>query len=306
MSESNFSGPPLIAAVFATMSRPKTARGCILALARQTRPPELVVVAANDPADGTVEALERFTDLPFDLVIHRMLSNRGNAGGVEEAMDIAFRAGAAAVWILDDDSWPRETALEAICRSGLRPDVVKHAQQVDPATGRLTWPLPFDPGDGRWKMAWEPGDLPATGPCRTRAAWTGAVIPREIHDRVGPVNGELFIRGEDEEYPWRISQAGFEFELVIDSVLTHPGPRSPHHWHFLGKSFFFEENLEDWKLYYKIRNMVWLKRRQAGIAKAVGMALSYLAAVCIIDGVRRIPLFLKAVRHGWTGKLGKL
>ena len=81
-----------------------------LALARQARPPDLVVVADNFSTDDTVEVLENLADLPFKLVVRRLPENRGNAGGVEEAMDQAFAEGADAVWILDDDSWPREAA----------------------------------------------------------------------------------------------------------------------------------------------------------------------------------------------------
>jgi GT2 family glycosyltransferase len=120
--------PPLsVTAVFATMNRAQTAVECVLALARQTRPPDLVVVADNCSTDDTVEVLENLADLPFRLLVRRMRENRGNAGGVEEAMDQAFADGADAVWILDDDSWPRAAALEAMLEGPWEPDIVRHA-----------------------------------------------------------------------------------------------------------------------------------------------------------------------------------
>jgi GT2 family glycosyltransferase len=298
--------PLKIAAVLATMNRAETAKACVLALARQTRPPELVVVADNCSTDDTVEVLENLADLPFKLVVRRMPENRGNAGGVEEAMDQAFAEGADAVWILDDDSWPRAAALAAMLEGRWNPDIVRHALQVDPRTGKFTWPLQIEDGRGGWHLVWSERELPDGPRLRSRISWTGALVPREVRDAVGPVRGDLFIRGEDEEYPWRIEQAGFQQEAVRGAVMDHPGPDDVVHWRFFGKSFFFERGLADWKLYYKVRNMVWLKRRQAGDLAAVKMAIAYSLAAVTLDGPQRIPLLRRAIRDGWSGTLGKM
>jgi hypothetical protein len=119
------------------------------------------------------------------------------------------------------------------------------------------------------------------------------------------VNAGLFIRGEDEEYPWRIEQAGFTQEAAVKSILDHPGPENMVRFSLLGRSMFFEKGLADWKLYYKVRNMVWLKLRQAGWWKAGAMACAYLVTVSWIDGARRIPLVIEAARDGLVGRLGK-
>jgi GT2 family glycosyltransferase len=136
--------------------------------------------------------------------------------------------------------------------------------------------------------------------------WTGALVPREVREAVGPVNGELFIRGEDEEYPWRIEQAGFAQEAVRGSVLDHPGPAGIRRWTLGGRSLFFEPGLADWKLYYKVRNMVWLKRRQRGTAAAAAMAAAYALAV-LVHGTGRagaLKVLGNAVRDGFAGRLG--
>jgi GT2 family glycosyltransferase len=250
--------------------------------------------------------LENLADLPFKLVVRRMPENRGNAGGVEEAMDQAFAEGADAVWILDDDSWPRAAALAAMLEGRWNPDIVRHALQVDPRTGKFTWPLQIEDGRGGWHLVWSERELPDGPRLRSRISWTGALVPREVRDAVGPVRGDLFIRGEDEEYPWRIEQAGFQQEAVCGAVMDHPGPDDVVHWRFFGKSFFFERGLADWKLYYKVRNMVWLKRRQAGDLAAVKMAIAYSLAAVTLDGPQRIPLLRRAIRDGWSGTLGKM
>jgi rhamnopyranosyl-N-acetylglucosaminyl-diphospho-decaprenol beta-1,3/1,4-galactofuranosyltransferase len=294
-----------IAAVFATMNRAGTAENCVRALARQTRPPELVVVAVNDPHDGTAELLERLHGLPCELLVHRMRENRGNAGGVEEAMEMAFARGMDAVWILDDDSWPQAGALAALLDGEWDPRVVRHALQIDPRTGCFTWPLQVADGKGGWHLVTSLDKMPAGDRVPSRIIWTGALVSREVREMVGPVNGELFIRGEDEEYPWRIEQAGFTQEAVRLALLDHPGPEHIVHWRMLGKNFFFESGLADWKLYYKVRNMVWLKRRQDGCLRAMVMACAYAMASVRNDGVGRLPLIWNAFCDGWRGRLGK-
>jgi GT2 family glycosyltransferase len=294
-----------IAAVFATMDRSATAVACVRSLAAQTRPPELVVVADNVSSDDTVWSLAGLGDLPFALRIHRMAENRGTAGGVEEAMEIAFAEGADAVWILDDDSWPRPEALAAMLEKPWNPRVVRHALQIDPKTRRFTWPLQVADGDGGWRLVETLEELPPGNFIESFASWTGALIPREVREKTGPVNGDLFIRGEDEEYPWRIEQAGFPQEAVRKAIMDHPGPENIVHWTWCGKHFFFEQGLVDWKLYYKVRNMVWLKRRQSGGMRALAMALTYALAASSIDGMHRLPLIWEAVRDGWKGRLGR-
>jgi GT2 family glycosyltransferase len=296
---------PITAAVFATMNRSATALACVRALAAQTRPPEIVVVADNVSTDDTVAVLDREQGLPFRLIVHRMHENRGNAGGVQVAMDLAFAEGADAVWILDDDSWPRPEALEALLKGPWNPEVVRHSLQIDPKTGKFTWPLQISDPDQGWRMIHSADALPNSDFTRSRIMWTGALVSREVREKVGPVNGNLFIRGEDEDYPLRIEQAGVTQEAVRDSILDHPGPVDIVHWKFFGKRLFFEPNLPDWKLYYKVRNMVWLKKRQSGAFNAIAMAMAYLVAATKIDGIHRVPLILEAATDGWKSRLAK-
>ena len=293
------------AAVFATMNRVATAVACVRALASQTRPPDLVIVADNVSTDGTTSALESMDGLPFPLIVHRMAENRGNAGGVEEAMELAFARGADSVWILDDDSIPQKDALRALLSVDLQPSVVRHAMQIDPMSGRLTWPM-WVWFRNDWSLVGELGNLAGRDWIKTRASWTGALISREVREAVGPVRGELFIRGEDEEYPWRMECAGFAHAAVHTAILDHPGPQNLEMMRFFGKLLFFEKGLPDWKLHYKIRNMVWLKRRQSGGLKAILTALAYAIAAVRYDGSSRLALVGKASLEGWRGKLGRI
>jgi hypothetical protein len=135
--------------------------------------------------------------------------------------------------------------------------------------------------------------------------WTGALVPRFVREKVGRVLCGLFIRGEDEEYPWRFEIHGFTQAAATRSVLDHPGPQDLIHLTVLGRNFFFERGLADWKLYYKVRNMVWLKLRQSGWFRALAIGSAYLLVVGRVDGFNRSTLVLEAIRDGLAGRLGK-
>lgn len=295
---------PRIAVIFATMNRWKTAAACVRALSIQTRPPDLVIVADNASTDKTFAELSALDGLPFEFIVHRLKENLGNAGGVHAAMELAFSKNADAAWILDDDSWPREGALAALLTEPWDPEVVRHAIQIDPESGNLTWPMWVDTAIG-WRLVYDPVELPTGSLIPSKSSWTGALIPKAVRDKVGPVMGELFIRGEDEEYPWRIASAGFRFEACPGAAMDHPGCSGTRHWQLLGKHFFMESNLSDWKLYYKVRNMVWLKRTQSGNFAAIAVGIAYVTAIFLMEGTKRLLLVRSAAWDGWNARLGK-
>ena len=175
---------PRIACIFATMNRAETAKSCVMALARQSLPPEWVMVADNCSTDQTVAILRALEGLPFSLIVHPMPENLGNAGGVEAVMERAFDEGADAVWILDDDSWPRQEALASLLEGAWDPLVVRHSLQIDPQTGRFAWPLQIADGQGGWHLAWSKEELPDGPRVRSRISWTGALVSRKVRAAV--------------------------------------------------------------------------------------------------------------------------
>jgi rhamnopyranosyl-N-acetylglucosaminyl-diphospho-decaprenol beta-1,3/1,4-galactofuranosyltransferase len=301
--------PPKITTVFATMNRKEVAVTCLRRLLGQTRPLDGVVIADNVSNDGTPGVLREEAargEVPVEVI--EMPENLGNAGGVEAAMERAFADGADAVWILDDDSWPEPDALEAMLGPGWRDDVVRHCLQLKPATREFTWPMYLVAGAGGWKICDSLDDLPDGEILPSRASWTGALLPRRVREAVGPVETGLFIRGEDEDYPRRIASAGFSFEAVRGARLEHPGPEQFVRWSFLGRQLYIEPGLAETKLYYKVRNMVWIKRRESGLPGALAMAAAYAVGLARVDKMSRLrwQVFRLALTDALKGQLGKL
>jgi GT2 family glycosyltransferase len=297
---------PQVAAVFASFNRREKAVECLRRLQVQTHPPRWVVIADNASEDGTKQALETLGWGALQVL--ETGGNLGNAGGVRVAMERSFELGADAVWILDDDSWPEPTALESLLDGEWDPRVVRHSVQIDPRSGDYSWPLPLRDEKFGWRLMRKPEEWPGGARVESRAAWTGALVPRLVWEKVGPVLGALFIRGEDEEYPRRIAAAGFRFEAVRDSLLQHPAAERLIGWHGFGCWFWFEPGLADWKFYYEARNTIWIKRSEGAWGKALVLTGLYAIAL-LMHGPRdrsHFRAWRRAVADAWTNRLGKM
>ena len=290
-----------IGAVFATMNRAEVALECANRLLAQTYPLAGVWIADNSSSDDTIQLLNGLGQ-PVEVIA--LEKNLGNAGGIHESIERAFAAGMDAVWILDDDSLPRKNALAELMKHWM-PDTVVSPLQIDPQHKDLTWPMMVREMSA-WRISERLEDLPQAEVFEVRSAWTGALVSREIYAKAGPVMAELFIRGEDEEYPARIAAAGYGFICVRASVLDHKGPDNLVKWSLFGRSFFVEPEIASWKQYYKIRNMVWMKVRFSGTCSGVVMAATYLLAILRFNGWEpaRIQAWWRAVRDGWMNRLG--
>ncbi len=296
-----------VAAVFATYNRPDIAAACIRALLAGQRAPDHIIVADNASTPKTREVLGRAAAAaPANVEVLAIPTNLGNAGGVALAVKTAFDKYAAdAVWILDDDSLPDPSALGYLCapdaQSGLQCSLV-----LDNTTGDLAWPVLVIEGGGRERLARTLAELPQTSRFRVSRAWLGAMIPRRVYVKAGPIDEGMFLRGEDEDYPRRMAALGETFIASRDSILRHPPVGQVKMLCLPGLRLVVEPDLRGDKLYYRVRNGAYIIKRDSGAFKALVWVLLQYAArfgcLHIRDGQRD---FWSGVRDGWQGVLGR-
>lgn len=315
-----------IAAVFATMNRKQVAAECLTRLMGQSRTPEIIVIVDNASADGTADHLREIASdwNHGTCVVLGKDKNLGNAGGVRLAFEEALSLGAGAVWILDDDSWPEKNSLAELLSevpSGasvlssivLVPETDESVLPSPETDNReLSWPLQIlvrthpHPSKPSWKFA-SINELPAENWFRVRRSWLGALIPAEVYRKVGPINEALFLRGEDEDYPRRLERLGLETWLCRKSVLRHPRGANFRKVSLFGRQFFVETNLKGDKLYYRIRNMLWVKKTHSGLPTALIWAATHFC-ICVIwmrPFWSSITTFLAAVSDAFCNRLGR-
>ena len=266
-----------IVAVFVTMNRYETALTCLDRLIAQSRPPESVLIVDNASLDSTKEQIhvwaEQHPTLPVKIL--PFTENLGNAGGMEIAVSLAFEEGADSVWILDDDSWPAPEALAALTEMECPSPAIRSSLVLDPATSYLSWPLQIRSAN-HWKTLAGSEKLPEADCFEVRRAWLGALIPREIYAATGKIDGRLFLRGEDEEYPRRIEENGYQTFVCKSSVLHHPPSGALMRIKFFNVIVVLEKDLKPNNLYYRLRNQWWLTKRSRGPHIAFLQALIHL------------------------------
>lgn len=310
---------PDICAIFTHFNGRERTLTCLRRLAEQTRRPEHIVIINNGSAeDPTLDDARRIAaqSLPSDaLHILQMERNLGNAGGCAHGLNFAFSVlKADFVWVLDDDSWPRPDTLRCLLAVPIDARTVRMSLVIDPAKGdELSWPLTLaGQGATLWKNATAREDLPEGNVIPSRGGWLGALYPREAWKLAGVPTEELFIRGEDEEYPWKVRHAGFRFVTVRDSELEHPSARIPLiHFVYGHHSFFYEPGLPVSRAYYKARNWAWLQRlktprayfrRLAACGFYIILSLQAMLETDELDFSRVYTLF-RALHNGFYGKL---
>ncbi len=311
---------PRICAIFTHYGSAERSLTCLKRLGAQTRRPEQILIINNSTADDALlpAARELAAELfePGTLHILQMESNLGNAGGCAHGIEHAFaELKADFVWVLDDDSWPRPHSLANLLAVEVDDMTVRMSMVIDPTKAdELSWPLTIVTGNEQrpWLSVLTRAELPAGNIIPSRAGWLGALYPREAWRRAGVPTAELFIRGEDEEYPWKVREAGFSFITVADSPLEHPSSTIPLICYRVGKhSFFYEPGLPESRQYYKVRNWAWLQRLKHPKSPLHRLAacgfyiLLYVRAMLQTDEVTigKLYTLFRALHNGFYGKL---
>ncbi len=287
------------------MNRSETAAECARRLATQSVRLGKLYVTDNASCDDTVEAVRStcaFWDLSLELFQSEV--NIGNAGGIQVAIDRAFLDGYDAVWILDDDSLPEEGALAALLDPEGPEGGIRGSTVLTDDSGRLSWPCEVPNSYGAWSLRTEPTDSPNWQP--VRRSWLGILLPREAFIRIGSVNGAFFLRGEDEDYPRRLQHAGYRFWMARRSILRHPASGELATISFAGQKVCLERHLDGNRLYYRIRNMVWIKNQESGRLAASALVIAYLLLILAKFRPLRssLSVFCEAVKDAVANKLG--
>ena len=203
-----------VAAVVVTYNRKGLLLECVECLKRQTAPVEILVVD-NASSDGTGEAVRPMAEAG-ELAYLNTGANLGGAGGFQYGVRHAVEAGYDYVWIMDDDSMPTPTALEALLSAA------GEISEFGWLSGKTLW------SDGslcrmnvqRDLKLGNIEDFSAKRIPSAAATFVSLLIPAGIVREVGLPIKEFFIWADDLEYTRRISRAHPCF-VIPASVTVH-------------------------------------------------------------------------------------
>ncbi|MCK9794999.1 glycosyltransferase [Isoptericola sp. 4D.3] len=244
---------PSVVAVVVSYNRAALLGAALDALAAQSRPVDRVVVVDNASTDDALEVAQAHPSAPDVVALKR---NTGGAGGFAVGLATAVAdLDADLVWLMDDDTVPTETALEALL--GARD---AYAGDVTAMASRVVWT------DGSDHPMNTPRSRPGATPAELNRARAAGAMPvrsmsfvsmlvdaRAVREHGLPVS-DFFIWNDDFEYSTRLLRRGTGL-YVPGSVVEHRTARLVGTDHDPGPRF-----------YYEVRNKVWTFTRSSALA----------------------------------------
>lgn len=279
-----------------------------IACLRKNNPITQIVVVNNGSTDGTSDWLAEQDDL---RVITQ--ENVGGSGGFYTGIDYAYREGADWIWCMDDDVFPRADCLEKLlCHADrknigiLAPRRLQEGKIFthDFLSYNLTNPFKSMYKDRISKMEVDaPLEISGT-------AFEGPFIRREVVERVGLPNKDLFIFCDDTDYCLRAVLAGFSIVYVPDALMDKEK--------FFSNDSWAERNRKKkWKRFYQVRNSTylshhygknWAVRTLRGFNGVIGYILVafFTCAFSKAYDWKDISKLWKAYQDGLHERLGKM
>lgn len=304
-----------IIAVVVTYNRLILLRRTLAALQAQTRPLNAIIVVNNGATDGTGDFLASQTGI---TVITQ--ENLGGSGGFHRGISEAMNLGADRIWCMDDDVFPRPECLAQMLRAekSMRQSPAPHGTGIlaprrlmkgrifshDFLSYNLTNPL-RSMYRGRLNHAGLSSPAAIAG-----TAFEGPLIRREVVERIGLPNRDLFIFCDDTDYCLRAHQAGFGIAYIPTALMD----KEPFFTH---DTWATRERKKKWKRFYQVRNAAYLNHHyghNAGVRygrSLISLAGYLFTALCCAPFGRGwswgdLPRLWRAYSDGVHERLGKM
>lgn len=223
-----------VIAVIVTYNRQQLLSECLSALRNQTRKIDKILVVNNGSTDNTDQWLKSQTDIEC---INQ--ENLGSAGGFYTAIKMGYDMGFSWIWMMDDDGFPKEDALEKLLDEEDAQLSLRNCAIVNK--------------DDKQSFVWRTLHYKTLDEVNTRLIqnvahpFNGTLMHRKIVERVGLPEARLFLWGDETEFLYRIVRKNaIPFYTVKDSIHYHPAT-----------SFTIKTDWKytsGWKMYYYVRN----------------------------------------------------
>ena len=275
---------------------------------RQNAPITTIVVINNGSTDGTREWLDTQKDLH---IVHQ--ENVGGSGGFYTGINEAMNLGADWIWCMDDDVFPRKDCVETL---------LKHTN--DSTVGILAPRRLMDgeifchdfqgynltnPFKSMYKQRLQ-NEKVNTPTYIAGTAFEGPLIRRDVVEKIGLPNKDLFIFCDDTDYCLRATLAGFKILYVPTALMDK-------HKFFSNDTWEERSIKKKWKRYYQIRNSAYLNHHYGqnwsvkyvrGFINVIGYIATafFTAPFTKAWSWKDIPQLWHSYRNGIREQLGKI
>lgn len=237
-----------ITAVVVTYNRLQLLKRTIECLRKQTIKLDNIIVVNNGSNDGTLEWLDTQNDLQ---VITQ--DNVGGSGGFYKGIMTAHNDAYDYVWCMDDDVFPQKMCLETlltfdednvgiICPRRLINGIPFYSEVIS-----LNLSNPFKK---LHKQTVSEKDAKLSHIDIVGMVFEGPLIKRNLIDKIGFPNKDLFIFYDDTDYSYRAILAGYRVLYIPNALLDKYDFKS-------NKTRIEQVRNNKWKLRYHLRNTAY-------------------------------------------------
>lgn len=241
-----------VISVVVTYNRKELLLECLEALVKQTYEQKNIIIIDNNSTDGTYECLKEKGYLDNKIILYKKLDkNTGGAGGFYEGMKFARTLNPDWVWIMDDDTIPKENSLEELIKAKeiIKEKVSFLASSVYGMNGEAM-NVPnvnidlAENGYADWYRYLANGIIKIK-----EATFVSLLINGKALNEIGLPFKEYFIWGDDTEYTLRLNKYFGNAYMVGGSEVIHKRKG--------GKALTLKEEDNKSRInmyFYKIRN----------------------------------------------------
>lgn len=258
-----------VIAVVVTFNRQPLLQQCINALRHQTQKLDKILVINNGSTDNTEKWLTKQKDIDFVTQ-----ANIGSAGGFSTGIRMAYNSGYSWIWLMDDDGYPKEDALEKILEDNDEQLCLRNCSVINI--------------DDKKSFVWKTKNYKTINEVKDKVInnvahpFNGTMLHRKIVEKVGLPEVSLFIFGDETEYYYRITRKNkIPFYTVSESIHYHPATALNYR-----KDWNYQAT---WKMYYYVRNRYHILRSKFSTNPAValfayvGFLIAFLAVILIFQ-----------------------
>jgi rhamnopyranosyl-N-acetylglucosaminyl-diphospho-decaprenol beta-1,3/1,4-galactofuranosyltransferase len=291
-----------IVTVIVTYNRKQLLIKGIGLLLKQTVSTDILIVD-NASTDGTQDALDASGLFNHEKIHYiRLTENTGGAGGFHYGLKYAYKKGWEWFWIMDDDAEPHLDSLEKLAGKASDDTILYGSAAVAHFNGniKLCFPVKIINNDRKISFT-EDYNLLNNIENVVWLPFLGLFLHRNIIQKIGLPDIDLFIRNDDVEYSERAKLYGIKIYLVKDSIIEHPlQPTIP--FTIFGRQFYYK-TAPSWKMYYEVRNKIIIAKKYYPFLSALrsisGVTLLiFLSILFEKNKMGYLNAYLKGIKDG--------
>ena len=250
-----------VAAVIVTFKRDELLKRNLESVKSQSLKPQFVLVVDNASSETTKDLV-----LDFGYQYISGSTELGGAGGYKLGLESALKTEAGLIWLLDDDGYPAfdclSNQIEWSIKEGLEitsPLCVSQSDHTQSSNPYILGIRKVSSIDYLEKMNVRENVI---------QLFNGVLLTRNSIMTIGLPNPELFIRGDELDYFYRIRRAKLKCGLVTSARYYHPSSVTEYP-NSRNSIFGVVIPSDEKKKYYQFRNQGYLVRKHILISKGL-------------------------------------